>query len=100
MRIFYSVQDIEDFIAQGISQLVIDENTTITGPARDLLRLSGIPVVEETRGGTGTQGTPAVSAVQSTYNETPVSRTGNVPMLQLALDYISVPPAVAMAVQV
>lgn len=104
MRTFYSVQDIEDFIARGISQLVIDENTTISGPARDLLRLSGIPVIEENRiRATGNSGPSAEVRSQVRQDppiETPVSRSGRVPMLQLALDYISVPAAVAMAVKV
>jgi len=101
MRTFYSVQDIEDFIAQGITQLVIDGNTTVTGPARDLLRLNGIPIIEETNGRTmNNQARTAPPVQQGMPIETPVSRNGRVPMLQLALDYISVPPAVAMAVQV
>ncbi len=105
MRTFYSVQDIEAFIAQGIRQLVVDENTTITAPARDLLRFHNIEVVEETGGSRGAAGSPASTAGtpeirQAPASETPVSRTGSVPMLQLALDYISVPSAVAMAVQV
>ncbi len=110
MRTFYSVQDIEDFISRGITQLVIDENTTLTGPARDLLRLHGIPVVEEKSGGRGqlssarTQGlretAPQERPSVSPPVETSPSRSGKMPMLQLALDFVSVPPAVATAVQV
>jgi len=48
MRTFYSLQDIEDLLSHGLKQLVIDDQTTITGPARDLLRVQGIPVVERT----------------------------------------------------
>lgn len=102
MRTFYSLQDIEDLIANGLKQLIIDDQTTITGPARDLLRIHGIPIVEGSGERAAPTGTAApvhrVSAASS--SDTPVSRTGRVPMLQLALDYISVPPAVAMAVQV
>lgn len=108
MRTFYSVQDIEDFISRGITQLVIDENTTITGPARDLLRLHGIPVVEENSRGRGAsgqteprqQGPVPGRPASSPPIETNPSRSGKVPMLQLALDFISVPPAVATAVKV
>jgi 3-dehydro-L-gulonate-6-phosphate decarboxylase len=98
MRTFYSLQDIEDFISQGITQLVIDENTTITGPARDLLRQHNIPLIQETA--SPARGSTSAQVRQAPPADIPVSRTGRVPMLQLALDYISVPSAVAMAVQV
>lgn len=99
MRTFYSLQDIEDFISRGITQLVIDDNTTITGPARDLLRQYNIPLIREA---SGPRSSAPVSAPvqQAPVPDVPVSRTGRVPMLQLALDYITVPSAVAMAVQV
>jgi 3-dehydro-L-gulonate-6-phosphate decarboxylase len=100
MRTFYSLQDIEDFISQGITRLIIDDNTTITGPARDLLRQHNIPVINEQERGGPNSSQVSAPVRQAPAPDTPVSRSGRVPMLQLALDYISVPSAVAMAVQV
>ena len=45
MKTFYSAQDIENLAAQGVRELVADENTVLTDLARDMAGQLGIKLV-------------------------------------------------------
>ena len=49
MKTFYSAEDIEALAAQGIRELVADENTVLTDLARDLAAQVGIKLVSGAR---------------------------------------------------
>ena len=49
MKTFYSVQDIENFAAQGKTELIIDENIVLTDLARHTARQLDISLVYKTR---------------------------------------------------
>jgi hypothetical protein len=49
VKTFYSVQDIEDFAAQGKTELLIDENIVLTDLARHTARQLDISLVYKTR---------------------------------------------------
>lgn len=49
MKTFYSAEDIESLAAQGIRELVADENTVLTDLARDLAAQVGIKLVSGAR---------------------------------------------------
>ena len=45
MKTFYSAQDIENLAAQGVRELMADENTVLTDLARDMAGQLGIKLV-------------------------------------------------------
>lgn len=45
MKTFYSAQDIETLAAQGVRELVVDENTVLTDLARDAAAQVGVKLV-------------------------------------------------------
>ena len=45
MKTFYSAQDIEALAAQGVRELVVDENSVLTDLARDMAAQLGIKLV-------------------------------------------------------
>ena len=45
MKTYYSAQDIEALAAQGVRELVVDENTVLTDLARDMAAQVGIKLV-------------------------------------------------------
>lgn len=45
MKTFYSAEDIENLAAQGVRELVVDENTVLTDLARDLVGQLGVRLV-------------------------------------------------------
>jgi hypothetical protein len=63
MRTFYSMQDIEDLAARGITQLVVDDDVVLTDLARDVAQRLGIALVCRSRGPSPAPVSPGVSAV-------------------------------------
>ena len=46
---FYCAEDIENLTAQGKKELILDEETTLTDLARDMVRQLGITIVKRSR---------------------------------------------------
>lgn len=62
MKTFYSAQDIETLAAQGVRELVADENTVLTDLARDMAGQMGIKLVTGGRPvATGSAPTPGTA---------------------------------------
>lgn len=59
MKTFYSLEDIEKLAAQGVRELVVDEDTVLTDVARDAAAQLGLKL---TPPGRGAAATPARSA--------------------------------------
>ncbi len=102
MRTFYSIKDVEDLVAKGINELIIDNNTTLTNPAKDLLNRLGIKIIfkrDNSIRSVLVSSRPVLNTGSNSFKHVR-SSSGRIPLLQLALDYVSVPSALAMALQV
>ncbi len=97
VKTFYSAEDIEALAAQGIRELMADENTVLTDLARDVAAQVGIKLVLGPRpaavyAAPVTQGTPsgarpkgcqhgALSSGPATSGGAPTQRAGNTPVV-------------------
>ncbi len=97
VKTFYSAEDIEALAAQGIRELVADENTVLTDLARDLAPQVGIKLVSGARPATvyaapATQGTLTgarpkgcqhgpLSSSPAMSGGAPAQRAGNTPVV-------------------
>ena len=62
MKTYYSAQDIETLAAQGVRELVADENTVLTDLARDTAAQLGIKLVAGGRPAVGNAPAPKAAA--------------------------------------
>lgn len=89
MKTFYSTEDIEALAAQGITRLVVDENTVLTHLARDLAPRLGVTLVYGTAsaqtaprlasGATPPGPAPRLGAKPKGCQHAPLSPSGPVP---------------------
>ena len=63
MKTYYSAQDIETLAAQGVRELVADENTVLTDLARDTATQLGIKLVASGRPAGGNAPAPKAAAL-------------------------------------
>ncbi len=68
---FYCAEDIERLAGQGKTELVLDENTTLTDLARDAARQLGITIV------IGARSVPSIGNVRSPTPGSPVQEKGD-----------------------
>ena len=52
MKTFYSLEDIETLVAQGVRELVVDEDCVLTDVARDAADRLGLKLLPKARGAT------------------------------------------------
>ena len=50
MKTFYSLEDIEDLVAQGVRELIVDEDSVLTDVARDAAVRMGLKLAPKGRG--------------------------------------------------
>ena len=62
MKTFYSLEDIENLVAQGVRELIVDEDTVLTDVARDAAARLGLKLLPKGRGRRQSQRLPAASA--------------------------------------
>ena len=62
MKTFYSAQDIEDLAAQGVRELVVDDNVVLTDLARDTAGQLGVKLVAPGRPASRRSAAPAPKA--------------------------------------
>jgi hypothetical protein len=58
VKTFYSLEDIEDLVAQGVRELIVDEDSVLTDVARDAAVRMGLKLVRKTRGLAASEGPP------------------------------------------
>ncbi len=68
---FYCAEDIEKLAGQGKTELVLDENATLTDLARDTARQLGIAIV------VGSRSTPPKGDLRLATSGSPAQRKGN-----------------------
>jgi hypothetical protein len=62
VKTYYSAQDIEALAAQGVRELVIDENSVLTDLARDMAAQLGVKLVSPARPAAGSAPAPKAAA--------------------------------------
>jgi hypothetical protein len=50
VKTFYSLEDIESLVAQGVRELVVDENTVLTDVAKDAAARLGLKLLPKSHG--------------------------------------------------
>jgi len=65
VKTFYCAEDIEDFAAQGKTELIIDENIVLTDLARDMARRLGMSLVYRSRSGPVAAGSAVLASAPS-----------------------------------
>ena len=62
MKTFYSLEDIENLVAQGVRELIVDEDAVLTDVAQDAAARMGLKLVPKGRGATAPVGPQPVAA--------------------------------------
>lgn len=65
MKTFYSLEDIEKLAAQGVRELVVDDDTVLTDVAREAAAQLGLKLASPGRAAAATPGRPAPAPVVS-----------------------------------
>jgi len=58
VKTFYSLEDIEDLVAQGVRELIVDEDSVLTDVARDAAVRMGLKLAPKGRGPAAPAGPP------------------------------------------
>jgi hypothetical protein len=63
VKTYYSAQDIEELVSQGVRELIVDDDTMLTAVARERATQLGVKLVPAGQGGSAKTATPAAQAV-------------------------------------
>jgi hypothetical protein len=69
VKTFYSLEDIESLVAQGVRELIVDEDAVLTDVARDAATRMGLKLLPKDRGLTASTGPSPVVAAASGAGE-------------------------------
>jgi len=58
VKTFYSLEDIENLVAQGVRELIVDEDTVLTDVAQDAAARMGLKLLPKGRGPAAPMGAP------------------------------------------
>jgi len=63
VKIFYSLEDIENLVAQGVRELIVDEDAVLTDVAQDAAARMGLKLLSKGRGPEAQVGAPVGASV-------------------------------------
>ena len=72
MKTFYSLEDIESLVAQGVRELIVDEDAVLTDVAQDAAARMGLKLLPKGRGAGSSAGSMPPAAAATGAGEVPV----------------------------